>query len=63
MSLTVIMPQLGLTMTEGNISQWLKKPGDPIKKDGPIFIVSTDKAEMEVESSPLLSETASWGRG
>ena len=50
MSLTVIMPQLGLTMTEGTISQWLKKPGDTIKKDEPIFIVSTDKADMEVES-------------
>jgi pyruvate dehydrogenase E2 component (dihydrolipoamide acetyltransferase) len=50
MSLTVIMPQLGLTMTEGTISRWLKKPGDTIKKDEPIFIVSTDKADMEVES-------------
>jgi pyruvate dehydrogenase E2 component (dihydrolipoamide acetyltransferase) len=50
MSLTVIMPQLGLTMTEGTVSQWLKKPGDTIKKDEPIFIVSTDKADMEVES-------------
>ncbi len=50
MSLTVIMPQLGLTMTEGTVTEWLKKPGDTIKKDEPVFVVSTDKADMEVES-------------
>ncbi len=50
MSLTVVMPQLGLTMTEGTVSEWLKKPGDSIRKDEMIFVVSTDKADMEVES-------------
>jgi pyruvate dehydrogenase E2 component (dihydrolipoamide acetyltransferase) len=44
------MPQLGLTMTEGTVNQWLKKPGDSIEKGEMLFIVATDKAEMEVES-------------
>lgn len=50
MSLTVVMPQLGLTMTEGTVSEWLKKPGEAIRKDEMIFVLSTDKADMEVES-------------
>jgi len=45
------MPQLGLTMTEGSVSEWIKKPGDKVKKNEILFIVATDKAEMEVESN------------
>jgi pyruvate dehydrogenase E2 component (dihydrolipoamide acetyltransferase) len=44
------MPQLGLTMTEGSVSEWLKKPGDLVRKGDMLFVVSTDKADMEVES-------------
>jgi len=50
MSISVVMPQLGLTMEEGTLTGWLKKTGDPVKKDEPLFTLSTDKAEMEVES-------------
>ena len=50
MSYSIVMPQLGLTMTEGAVSEWLKKPGDSVQKNEAVFIVSTDKVEMEVES-------------
>jgi len=51
MSFAIVMPQLGLTMEEGNVSGWLKKPGDVVKKNEPLFSVSTDKVEMDVESA------------
>jgi pyruvate dehydrogenase E2 component (dihydrolipoamide acetyltransferase) len=47
---SIVMPQLGLTMTEGTVSEWLKKPGDFIQKNEPVLTISTDKVEMEVES-------------
>lgn len=50
MPVPVVMPQLGLTMTEGSVSQWLKRPGDSVEKGEMLFVVATDKAEMEVES-------------
>src|SRR5947209_3719027 len=50
MSNPIVMPQLGLTMTEGKLSCWLKKPGDLVQKNEPLLTVETDKAEMEVES-------------
>jgi pyruvate dehydrogenase E2 component (dihydrolipoamide acetyltransferase) len=50
MNVPVVMPQLGLTMTEGSVSAWLKKPGELVRKGEMLFVVSTDKADMEVES-------------
>lgn len=50
MKVSVLMPQLGLTMTEGTVSEWHKQPGDAVKKGEFLFTVSTDKADMEVES-------------
>ncbi len=50
MSGSIEMPQLGLTMTEGTVSEWLKKPGDFIRKNETVLTISTDKVEMEVES-------------
>jgi pyruvate dehydrogenase E2 component (dihydrolipoamide acetyltransferase) len=50
MSIPVVMPQLGLTMKEGSVSEWLKRPGELVRKGDMLFIVSTDKADMEVES-------------
>jgi len=47
----VIMPKLGETMEEGIISKWLKKEGDKVEKGEPIFEVTTDKANFEVEST------------
>ena len=46
----ILMPQLGLTMTEGSVSSWLKKPGELVEKGEMLFTVETDKVEMEVES-------------
>jgi pyruvate dehydrogenase E2 component (dihydrolipoamide acetyltransferase) len=46
----IVMPQLGLTMTEGAVSAWLKKPGDKVERGEILFMVQTDKVEMEVES-------------
>ena len=51
MSFAIVMPQLGLTMEEGTVSGWLKKTGDAVKKNEPLFSVSTDKVEMDVESA------------
>jgi pyruvate dehydrogenase E2 component (dihydrolipoyllysine-residue acetyltransferase) len=51
MNFAIVMPQLGLTMEEGTVSGWLKKTGDVVKKNEPLFSVSTDKVEMDVESS------------
>lgn len=50
MAYQVVMPQLGMTMTEGSVLKWLKSPGDPIEKGEPLFEVQTDKVEMEVEA-------------
>lgn len=46
----IVMPQLGLTMTEGAVSAWMKKPGDRVERGEILFLVQTDKVEMEVES-------------
>ncbi len=45
------MPQLGETVTEGTIIRWLKKVGEPVAQDEPLFEVSTDKVDSEVPSS------------
>ena len=46
----IVMPQLGLTMEEGSVTSWLKKPGEFVEKGEALFTVETDKVEMEVES-------------
>jgi pyruvate dehydrogenase E2 component (dihydrolipoamide acetyltransferase) len=42
------MPTLGLTMEQGTIARWLKREGDPVERDEPLFTVETDKATMDV---------------
>jgi 2-oxoglutarate dehydrogenase E2 component (dihydrolipoamide succinyltransferase) len=44
----VTMPQLGETVTEGTITRWLKRVGDRVEADEPLFEVSTDKVDSEV---------------
>ena len=44
------MPQLGETVTEGTVAQWLKKVGDPVEKYEAFLEVSTDKVNAEVPS-------------
>ena len=51
MTVTIAMPQLGLTMTEATVGAWLKKPGDAVRKDEPLLSISTDKVDMDVESN------------
>ena len=50
MPVSILMPALSPTMTEGNVAKWLKKIGDDIKSGDIIAEVETDKATMEVES-------------
>ena len=46
----VAMPQMGESIFEGTITKWLKKTGDPIEKDEPLFEISTDKVDAEIPS-------------
>jgi pyruvate dehydrogenase E2 component (dihydrolipoamide acetyltransferase) len=46
----VLMPKLGLTMTEGKIVRWIKQEGDPVKKGEPLLEIMTEKIVTEVES-------------
>ncbi len=50
MSLEVVMPQMGESITEGTVSKWLKAVGDKIEKDEAILEISTDKVDAEVPS-------------
>lgn len=50
MAIEVLMPKLGLTMTEGTIEEWMKQEGDPVKKGDVLFSVATDKLVNEVEA-------------
>ena len=51
MAKVVVMPKLGLTMTEGTVSKWLKKVGDEIKSGEPFFEVETDKLTNTIEAN------------
>jgi 2-oxoglutarate dehydrogenase E2 component (dihydrolipoamide succinyltransferase) len=46
----VIMPQMGESIFEGTITKWLKKAGDAVEKDEPLFEISTDKVDAEIPS-------------
>ncbi|HET9373255.1 MAG TPA: biotin/lipoyl-containing protein, partial [Vicinamibacterales bacterium] len=48
MSTEVVMPQMGESIAEGTIVRWIKKIGDPIDKDEPLFEISTDKVDAEI---------------
>ena len=54
----VIMPQMGESIAEGTLSKWLKKVGDQVKRDEPIFEISTDKVDAEIPapSAGVLAE-------
>ena len=54
----VIMPQMGESIFEGTITKWLKKPGDKVQRDEPLFEISTDKVDAEIPSpaSGVLNE-------
>ncbi|MEP7074736.1 MAG: biotin/lipoyl-containing protein, partial [Acidobacteriota bacterium] len=50
MSVEIVMPQMGESITEGTVSKWLKAVGDKIEKDEAILEISTDKVDAEVPS-------------
>src|SRR5215469_13873017 len=50
MAVDVIMPQMGESIFEGTITKWLKKPGDKVERDEPLFEISTDKVDAEIPS-------------
>ncbi|MGA9865528.1 MAG: biotin/lipoyl-containing protein, partial [Acetobacteraceae bacterium] len=50
MATNILMPALSPTMTEGTLSRWLKKEGDPVRSGDVIAEIETDKATMEVEA-------------
>ncbi len=58
MAVDVIMPQMGESIFEGTITKWLKKPGDRIERDEPLFEISTDKVDAEIPapSAGILKE-------
>ena len=51
MAKEIVMPKLGLTMTEGTVSKWLKNEGDAVKEGEPLFEVETDKLTNTIEAS------------
>ena len=50
MSMEVVMPQMGESITEGTVSKWLKAVGERVEKDEPVLEISTDKVDAEVPS-------------
>jgi len=50
MPVEIVMPKLGLTMTEGLIVEWRKKEGDPVRKGDILFVLETEKVTYEVEA-------------
>src|SRR5258708_5965557 len=54
----VVMPQMGESIVEGTLTRWLKKPGDRVERDEPLFEISTDKVDTEIPapSAGILGE-------
>ncbi len=50
MPTNVVMPQMGESIAEGTIVRWIKKIGDPVDRDEPLFEISTDKVDAEIPS-------------
>src|SRR3954463_7565828 len=46
----VVMPQMGESIVEGTLTKWLKKPGERVEQDEPLFEISTDKGDTEIPS-------------
>src|SRR5213594_1636466 len=50
MATDVVMPQMGESIAEGTIVRWIKKVGDRVDRDEPLFEISTDKVDAEIPS-------------
>ena len=66
----VVMPQMGESIVEGTLTRWLKKPGEHVERDEPLFEISTDKVDTEIPSPAagtlsevLVEETKTVGIG
>src|SRR3981081_368188 len=46
----IVMPQMGESIVEGTLTKWLKKAGDHVERDEPLFEISTDKVDTEIPS-------------
>src|ERR1700741_671525 len=46
----VVMPQMGESIDEGTLTKWLKKSGERVERDEPLFEISTDKVDTEIPS-------------
>src|SRR5512143_1745900 len=59
MATDVVMPQMGESVAEGTIVRWIKKVGDKVDRDEPLFEISTDKVDAEIPSpaAGILSES------
>src|SRR5205807_8323789 len=47
----IVMPQMGESIVEGTITKWLKKPGDKVQRDEPLFEIATDKVDAEIPAA------------
>ena len=63
MATNVIMPQMGESIAEGTITKWMKKVGERIDRDEPLFEISTDKVDAEIPSPAAGVLTADSGEG
>src|SRR6266566_1359675 len=54
----VLMPQMGESIAEGTLSKWLKKLGDEVKRDEPLFEISTDKVDAEIPAATAAPSAA-----
>ena len=50
MPTNVIMPQMGESVAEGTVTKWMKKVGERVERDEPLFEISTDKVDAEIPS-------------
>src|SRR5437773_6216555 len=46
----VVMPQMGVSVSEGTVTKWLKQEGEQVEADEPLLVISTDKVDTEVPS-------------
>ena len=64
MATDVVMPQMGESIAEGTIVRWIKKVGDTVDRDEPLFEISTDKVDAEIPSpaAGVVAEIRAQGR-
>ena len=55
MATRILMPKLGLTMTEGTITEWVVSAGEKVSKGSTVMLIETDKVEAEVEAEEVCS--------